>query len=83
MLCTPRFVLVLIAPLVSFRYAVWRVKSLHLVSILVLIVGLGACRQPGLQQFQPDVSRGGRAVAIDVDPLDSQIALVASESGGI
>jgi hypothetical protein len=80
---TARFMLVLIARIVSFRYAVWRFKSLHLVSFLVLIVGLGACRQPGLKQFQPDVPRGGRAVAIDVDPLDSQVALVASERGGI
>jgi photosystem II stability/assembly factor-like uncharacterized protein len=64
----------------------------------LLLLGLGACpppapivpppvvvpvRQPGLSQFQPDVSRGGRGVAVDISPIDANIALVASESGGV
>lgn len=82
MLYTPWCVLVLIARIVSFRDAVRRFK-IHLISILALVSGLGACRQPGLQEFQPDVPYAGRAVAIDVDPLDPQVALVGSERGGI
>lgn len=82
MLYTRWCVLVLIARIVSFRDAVRRFK-IHLISMLALVSGLGACRQPGLQEFQPEVPYAGRAVAIDVDPLDPQVALVASERGGI
>src|SRR5690349_1291503 len=34
-----------------------------------------------LQEFQPDVPLGGRAVAVDVDPFLPNGAIVASESG--
>src|SRR5882762_1952495 len=44
---------------------------------------LCSCRPPGLSQFQPDISRGGRAVVTDVNPVDSNVALVGSEAGGI
>ena len=37
----------------------------------------------GLSEFQPDVSRGGRAVSIDVDPVNANVAVVGSESGGV
>jgi hypothetical protein len=53
--------------------------SLVLLSILIFC----SCRQPGLREFQPDISRGGRAVLIDVSPSNPSVALVASESGGI
>jgi photosystem II stability/assembly factor-like uncharacterized protein len=44
---------------------------------------LCACRPPGLSEFQPDISRGGRAAVIDVSPRDSNVALVGSDQGGI
>jgi hypothetical protein len=42
---------------------------------------LCSCQPPGLNQFQPDISRGGRAVVTDVNPVDSNVALVGSEAG--
>jgi photosystem II stability/assembly factor-like uncharacterized protein len=36
-----------------------------------------------IEQFQPNVWPGGRAVAVTVSPNNSSIAIVASESGGL
>jgi photosystem II stability/assembly factor-like uncharacterized protein len=40
-------------------------------------------RPLGMSEFQPEVSRGGRGVAVDVNPMDPNTVLVASESGGL
>src|SRR6266704_6436011 len=42
-----------------------------------------AAEQPSIVPFQPDVMWGGRTVAVDVSPADTNVAVAASESGGL
>src|SRR5947209_17670689 len=38
---------------------------------------------PSVTAFQPNISLGGRTVAIDVSPSNTAVAIAASESGGL
>lgn len=49
---------------------------------LLAICILCACRSE-VQPFQPNVSTGGRAVSIGVNPTNGQNMIVASETGGL
>lgn len=65
-------------------------EPLLLVLVFVPLVAL-ACNGPSppppvvasLTEMQTDISRGGRSVAVSVSAADPQIAIVASESGGL
>lgn len=57
------------------------VDAARLVLLVLPFSLLCGCRQVGLTEFQPDIPRGGRAALIEV--VNANIALVASDSGGI
>lgn len=42
-----------------------------------------ALSPPSVTEFQPNIKWGGRAVAVDVSPSNTNVAVVASESGGL
>jgi hypothetical protein len=42
-----------------------------------------AVSPPSVTEFQPNIKWGGRAVAVDVSPSNTNVAIVASESGGL
>lgn len=73
----------------------WTAVALLFQAALVLgTVSVGALDRPlvahantvlpaGLSEFQPNVKRGGRAVSVDVDPFNANIAVAGTESGGL
>jgi hypothetical protein len=61
----------------------WRLGLIFFVVFL-----LAGCPPPPppvatLTEFQPGYGRGGRSVAVSINPANSQIALAAGESGGL
>jgi len=56
---------------------------LGLMLTMTFFPGFAQISPQSAMPFQPNINRGGRAVAVTVNPSNTNIAVVASESGGL